>query len=661
MTMQLREGDHLFENGVPEAGWLVTSAMPIDGCIRLFDRVQHKEEYVVLETVYERLQKGSWRHKRPGESHLSPVDQTDPNYPLMLQWAMSCLKEVKRTQTKLACSFGKAYRLVKAEYQLAPQGGPSFKPFPSQATLYRYRHADFVGQALLAGNKNKGRRGPRYPKAVDEVIYDNAKANYLRPDSRWTMGHLVSHINDELVKQGLLKQGQEVSSRYVRKIIHRLLCIDPDASRMDPKKVAGARSVGSQRIRVSMPFERVEQDALHLPFVVKTDHGVTSNVWLIHSIECTTSMPAGWEIVIGSPTEAHGIHCVYKTLNSKRAIQDSLGLRYDFDVFGRPAELVFDNGPEAKGERMQALTKLGIDVTHCKSNHPHQKPFIERLNRSLKTALETLPGCTRKNGKDGERDPVAMGDELMTLKELETWIVRWYFEDWANHTLERFVRMDLLEDVSLGHTPRERWDGIVHKQGCVMPLPVSDDEWRKCQYLRRACKLSRKSGVSYEGLHYKGRNLKTLIRRFGEARVTVLVDPQDYRCVYVEVGPDESLVPLVEEDVNEYSPAYSVDEYKRLLANAKAGATEHPAKAQFRNELHQRSAMPAPAKKSTTRNRVTNQKSRQAQAVQRAIEKPLPADVVSSLDSVSQSADSWVLEDLESLKVFDRRDGSERT
>jgi hypothetical protein len=38
---------------------------------------------------------------------------------------------------------------------------------------------------------------------------------------------------------------------------------------------------------------------------------------------------------------------------------------------------------------------------HCKSRHAHGKPFIERLNRSLKEALETLPGCTRLDAVDG--------------------------------------------------------------------------------------------------------------------------------------------------------------------------------------------------------------------------------------------------------------------
>jgi hypothetical protein len=65
-----------------------------------------------------------------------------------------------------------------------------------------------------------------------------------------------------------------------------------------------------------------------------------------------------------------------------------------------------------------------MDVKHCKAKEAQGKPFIERLNRSLKEALQRLPG-TRYEGKDGMRDPEALGDELMTIDALEKWIVRW--------------------------------------------------------------------------------------------------------------------------------------------------------------------------------------------------------------------------------------------
>jgi putative transposase len=60
----------------------------------------------------------------------------------------------------------------------------------------------------------------------------------------------------------------------------------------------------------------------------------------------------------------------------------------DVNVCGMPDQLVFDNGVEVKASRIQSLEKLGVTVKHCKAITGREKPFIERLNRSLKETLE---------------------------------------------------------------------------------------------------------------------------------------------------------------------------------------------------------------------------------------------------------------------------------
>ena len=132
-----------------------------------------------------------------------------------------------------------------------------------------------------------------------------------------------------------------------------------------------------------------------------------------------------------------------------------------------------DTDADVFHERMQRLALLGIDLEHGKSRHPQRRPFIERLNRSLKEALETLPGCTRFNGKDGMRDPVALGDRLMDLAELQRWVVRWYYESWMHNVLERLERTQAWEDTTLGNTPAKRWTSMSEQLGFVMPLRSS--------------------------------------------------------------------------------------------------------------------------------------------------------------------------------------------
>lgn len=658
MNRHLKPNDLLLDPRQPEGGWRVLCAEPVDGHIKLFNRAEHTERYWSVEDIYGKVQKGEWRHQRDRDPVVSAVAQRDPNYTEDLKFALDCLREVETAMRQLECSFHKAYLLVRHEHQTSVTA--SRKHFPSQATLYRYRDAKLQERLPLVGAKNKGRRQPRYAEDVDGLIYDLAKSHYLRLGSRWTMNRLHEMTNDRLRDAGLVQPSQCVSKKYLKKVICTRLSVDPDVARMDPKKVAGVRSVGGKRITVFHPFERVEQDALHLPFVIKTPHGVSSNVWVVHAIDCATSMPVGWQFVVGSPSESDGLQCVYSILTSKVGRMHKLGLECKLDIHGTPSLLAFDNGPEAKGERMQRLVMLGIDPEHGKSRHPQRRPFIERLNRSLKEALETLPGCTRFDGEDGKRDPVALGDRLMDLDELQRWVVGWYYNDWMHNVLKRLERTQAWEDTTLGNTPAKRWKAMSEQIGFVMPLPVSEEEWRNLMYRHTTRKLSRKTGITYEGLNYKGDALAGLIHRVGEAEVTVLVDPEDYRFIYVIEDPARPMVCLHEEFVDEYSEAYSLQQLKQKLAEEKDTSGEHPDAVQFRRDVQAASVVSQqtrPARKSTLVNRETTRKTRESRARQQAIDKPFVPTVAT--ESAPQDSD-WGFDVVQTLPVLDRRDGKVR-
>ena len=337
-----------------------------------------------------------------------------------------------------------------------------------------------------------------------------------------------------------------------------------------------------------------------------------------------------------------------------------LGLSMDFDIHGTPGLLVMDNGPENRGERIDKLALLGIEVQHCKSRHPQHKPYIERLNRSLKVGLETLPGCNRMDGSDGKRNPIAIGEDLMDHQELERWIVRWCYESWAHQLLERLAHTVSEADDVRGKTPMERWKHFTDASDYASTLPVPRDAWRQAMLLRHVRTISRKTGITFEGLNYKGRELTELVSQFGEIEISVLNDPADYRFIYVEVGPDRPLVVLTEEWVKDDSPAYTLAEYKRIKSDLKKSASTHPVLTQFNKDLLERSAQAdTPRKRKTTaaRNKETTLKNRQHAAVQRAVDNPLPKPPPQ--DSF-EPKEAFSFDAIPSLDVLDRKSGGKR-
>ena len=374
-----------------------------------------------------------------------------------------------RKQRKL--SLNKAYDTLQ-EQLLAGRADIAF--LPSRSHVYRLWNQDRRGLPIRKGNAAKGNRDPKQSDEVRKVVTDSASL-YLQTRSKWTLGNLTEYINQQLQDADLQPKNRKVSKNYVRRVIHEDLHADAEHARMDPQDAIGAKAVASRTIRVEGLFERIEQDGLHLPWLLRTPHGDSTDVWLVHAIDCCTSMPVGWHLVIGSPRTASTLLCIETILFPKAPRLEALGLRYDFDIYGTPLEIWADNGPENKSDRLTRLSRVGIDFRRLKSNHPHHKPFIERLNRSLKSYLETLPGCTRFDGKDGKRDPAALGDPVMTIEEMEGWIVRFYFEHWVNKPLKRLSKSIFTDNQNLGSTPLLRHRTLTEKLLRPMPLPISID------------------------------------------------------------------------------------------------------------------------------------------------------------------------------------------
>lgn len=659
MSRYLRANDVLRMPGDNGLRWRVISAFPLDGALKLYDYQVREEVYRSVLDISLDIESGRIVLERISAPTVSAATHNDPALIEQIQMALSQLHDVENISKDLNISFAEAYEVAKVDALAKDQT----VVFASRATLYRYRKRKRNDLPLLQGSLNKGNRTLRYPQPVYDLVLHAARTLFLQPESPWTMQGLTDYINDEALKQGFIRRGQKIRSSFVQKCLKENGVVDTSISRMDPKQVPASKSVAKTRIMAQAPFDRVEQDAVHLPFVIETPEGHFSNVYLIHAIDCCTSMPLGWHLVIGSPSESDGLRCIESILFSKGIAFERLGVSPGIDVFGTPHQLVLDNGPETRGERMRKLPALGIDIKHCKARHPHEKPFVERLNRSLKEALETLPGSTRMNGKDGQRDPIKLGDTCMTAEELERWVVRWYYESWIHSPLERLVVTNIHNNEGAGDTPAARWAHITQDQ--PIPLPPTLNAWRLALFEHHERTLSRKTGINVGGgLSYRGESLSYLIAKYGEASVKVLVDPDDFRQVFVYDGEELPLVPLTEVWVDETTPGYTVREVKEMRRQQRENAQAGEVPARFRMDLYEHSlrskAKESNKKKSRpARNREVTGVAKKLAALERAHTQPLMSVQRTSMgaDSLAAVEMDFSFDETGSLPVLNRLDG----
>ena len=672
---ELTLGDELFDPRANCVSMQVTSATLTMGRVRVLEPNADAERWIPYEEVRTRIDTGALEVRRKGNPTLAVF--YDPKDSTTCKHKGSRYKSILKAQTAYQSSFGRARDILNAVQDYAgrhkvsdyaayhairQQLEPSFtdRKFPSLATVYRYIARARCRAPLITPNKEKGNRDARHDPQMVELICTLAEDTFLKEGSKWSLKELTDKCHRSAITAGIPKATNPLSRKFVRKVITTKLYAMPEAARLLGKDRAAKTSVGSHRIRVEGILQRVEQDTLNMPMVIMTEDGPCSDLNLVHAIDCGSSNPTGWHLKIGAPNESDGLRCIESTLFSKGASFKYFGIDDSHDLFGTPAYLVLDNGPEGRGERFRRLAQLGIDVAYCKARHPHKKPFIERLNRSLKEALQLLPGCTRMDGVDGARDPVALGDKLMTLKELERWIVHWYFNVWADTVLERFVDEEVSENRGLGVTPRQRFKNIVERLGCPLPLPPNRTDWIRTKYVAVSRKLNMKSGVTLEGYDFKGDNLLTLLHRFGQEPVLVLYDPEDYRRVYVLNG--DELVELTNQSATEFSPAYSFEYAKEHRALLKKQNQETARKDAFMEALYEKSmeqntekdrpkkAPGRPAKKQVV------EKTKHRDAVNRAALNPLQPSKTKTPST--DGSMSMQLDDVDELSPRNRKTGA---
>jgi len=630
MMSDLRRGDKLALPNNPKSYWEVLDGRIHAGTIHVFDAGKRVARYVDEAEIRAGISDGRLVLHRKGMPRVGiPAQHDNPKLHARVRLLHDALRRIETIQRELDLSFAAAIPRAREDYLKENEANPLVSAFPSPATLFRAHNNQLLGLPVLKGDKNKGNRTPRYSNALVEFIQGVIADEYLVTESKWTVNDLKNHVNRQARQRGLHQAKHDISRKFVVSVI-RSLTADAEYDRMDPLDRVAGKSFAKKRIRAALPFARIEQDALHLPFVVRTPHGIARNVYVVLAVDVCTGYPVGWHFTIGAPREMDSLLCLEMYLTPAKAERfKQLGIVHTLNIFGTPFQVIFDNGPENKGQRIVRLQSVGMDVMHCKAKEAQGKPYIERLNRSIKEALQLLPGCTRFDGKDGQRDPEALGDELMTIEELEKWVVRWLYESWVNTPLERLRWDELLVDNVKGKTPLERLKYFTEEMGHPITMPPSRPEWMGALFEHKTCTLSAKTGITLEhGFRYKGDAMSYLLGKYGDhAQLHVVYNPDDFRQVYVYESDDLPLVTLTHEHVRADSAAWTFDEAKARLDDGMADWTQPSDQVQFLHDLDAKVAG-KPKRKAKSRgkreeDKETVRRAKDFSAVVRTGERPL--------------------------------------
>lgn len=621
MSWTLKRGDRI----VASDGTLVVSAiLKHEGVVKAVPESGGEVRTIEFDELRNMLASGDWEHCTDDPEKGKTIAHKRSRAAEMKHHYNKKVVKSLRSAMESGKSLAQAYEARKAESVKMSDG--TQRPMCSRSTAYRLMSQAASGGGLkipksaLSGNRNKRKSEP-----LRQLALALAKTEYSTPNSRFTLRDLTKLVNQTALAAGVITEHEKVSIKWIAATIRECQSTDLDAGRTPKERAKGKDAVAKHPILISAAFDRVEQDTLHMAFIVTLPDGSRVEVRVILTIECKSSVPLAWWICIGAPTAADTLSCLERAMYPKRTEFKRLGIDCAIDPFGHVLTLILDNGPENSGVD-GVLSDVQTDVTFTPANEPFRKPFIERLNRSIKEALQTLPGSTRHNDKDGVRTKEAFEDEnLMSLAELERRLVRFLYEQWIHTPLERLMDLAHAYEDDVGCTPYQLWKKL--EATTLLPPPPSPDRWRRAAYQSTVRRLNRKTGISLEGFDYKGEHLRTLIRDYGpNERVEVLYRPDDFRMVYVADKKTGRLLPLACTRAKDHTPAFSFLEAKkrndRLYERAEEDTPAAPKN--FVRDVALQSLSPRgvkAAKKALQKAGVDTAKL--AQAIERSRERPL--------------------------------------
>ena len=157
MKRNLIHNDELCELGDEKPRWRVVESLPLEQCIKLFDRENQIEVIKPMAGINNDIVSGKLVLHRKNTPKLSIAAHDDPELDKSIQRALASVKVIEKLQRKHGVSFAGAYKIAKLEGANVPEDRA---PLPSLPSLYRYAKAKRNDIPPLLGNLNKGNRVP---------------------------------------------------------------------------------------------------------------------------------------------------------------------------------------------------------------------------------------------------------------------------------------------------------------------------------------------------------------------------------------------------------------------------------------------------------------------------------------------------------------------
>ncbi|MDZ5453908.1 Mu transposase C-terminal domain-containing protein [Labrys sp. ZIDIC5] len=373
------------------------------------------------------------------------------------------------------------------------------------ATLYRWlRRYQAVGSQLALLPKARGWRAGKSRLSRDtENTIDRALREHYLKYQRSRPSKTVIEVLRRCDELGVTPPSPEAIRRRIARLPEREVLRGRGYRERAKNKFSPA--AGSFP-GADYPLSVIQIDHTRVDIVLVDDvHRLpVKPPWITLAIDVYSRVVTGYYLSFDDPSEASVAACISHSMLPKEEWLLLHGCDGDWPVWGIPAKVHVDNGPDFRSDTFRySCAAYGIDLEYRPVKQPNYGGHIERLLGTLMREIHDLPGTTFSSVKErGDYD--SERHAVMTITEFEIWLV--------NLITKIYHRK---KHSSLGMTPLRQWElgifGDREKRGVGLPARPSDRQTVVLDFMPMFRRTIQTFGVSIEGLTYYDEALRPWI------------------------------------------------------------------------------------------------------------------------------------------------------
>lgn len=450
--------------------------------------------------------------------------------------------EVKRRMAYLKAILEEGRPLFSADYlqpivaEISGRLGDSHPP--SITTVWRWYRRYWVNQdsrSLIPRLDRRGTRKSRQPKVVLQMASE-AIEEAFKASPRATGSTIYARLERkiEVANRQLCEDSKLAvpTLRTLYRIVERMDAYDKAVLREGTSAAEKKFRLVKRTMRTSDILERVEID--HTPldlFLVDEKTGMSlGRPTLTVVLDHYSRMLLGYYLSYNGPSLASLVGALRHAVLPKQTYCgpiSHLKIQHDWPCYGRPKQMVVDNGFEFHSHALEAIAlDIGSDLTFCPKYEPRFKGPVERFLKTVNYSFaHQLPGTSfARFFQRGDYD--SQKHAILTFAEFNQLFQKWVLDVYAQ-TIHRGTQ----------RTPWALWHEGMQRVEPELPSAVEILEQRIGEFKEPTL---RHDGVVINGIRYNGPSLQPILNAYGPGvRVRAMFNSEDLGQISVW-GPDSS-------------------------------------------------------------------------------------------------------------------------